>query len=259
MSTVNIAALGNAQAIGYADTPISRDAAGKLALGNFVINVGQTVGAGQDNYVLTYDDATGEISLKAAAGGGDIVLDTTPQLGGNLDVNGNSIVSTSNADINITPNGTGEVNVGGGLVIDSDCRFKRTAASTLEFDDGANSLNSTGILTNEFVCYYANSQRTSLQQAGVVTVSTGAIIWSSNTTNHALGRDTSVRRGAAGIVQIAGLHAGTGAGLEMHDMTAPPAPAAIGVRIYIEDDGAGKTRLMALFGSGAAQQLAIEP
>ena len=39
----------------------------------------------------------------------DVVGDTTPQLGGNLDVNGNSIVSTSNANINITPNGTGSV------------------------------------------------------------------------------------------------------------------------------------------------------
>lgn len=43
----------------------------------------------------------------------DIVEDTTPQLGGNLDVNGNSIVSTSNADINITPNGTGRVVLSG--------------------------------------------------------------------------------------------------------------------------------------------------
>ena len=39
----------------------------------------------------------------------DLVGDTTPQLGGNLDVNGNSIVSTSNGNINITPNGTGTV------------------------------------------------------------------------------------------------------------------------------------------------------
>ena len=39
----------------------------------------------------------------------DVVGDTTPQLGGDLDVNGNSIVSTSNANINITPNGTGTV------------------------------------------------------------------------------------------------------------------------------------------------------
>jgi len=39
----------------------------------------------------------------------DVVNDTTPQLGGNLDVDGNSIVSTSNGDIAITPNGTGDV------------------------------------------------------------------------------------------------------------------------------------------------------
>ena len=39
----------------------------------------------------------------------DLVGDASPQLGGDLDVNGNSIVSTSNANINITPNGTGTV------------------------------------------------------------------------------------------------------------------------------------------------------
>lgn len=42
----------------------------------------------------------------------DLVGDATPQLGGNLDVNGNSIVSTSNGNINITPNGTGNVSLG---------------------------------------------------------------------------------------------------------------------------------------------------
>jgi hypothetical protein len=36
-----------------------------------------------------------------------IVSDTTPQLGGALDVNGQSIVSVSNGNITITPNGTG--------------------------------------------------------------------------------------------------------------------------------------------------------
>lgn len=46
---------------------------------------------------------------------------------------------------------------------------------------------------------------------------------------------------------------------EMVEMTAPAAPAANGVRIYAEDDGAGKTRLMARFATGAAVQLAIEP
>ena len=43
----------------------------------------------------------------------DIVEDTTPQLGGNLDVNGSDIVSTSGANIDILPNGAGKVNLDG--------------------------------------------------------------------------------------------------------------------------------------------------
>lgn len=38
----------------------------------------------------------------------NIVEDTTPQLGGSLDVNGQSIVSVSNGNISLTPNGTGQ-------------------------------------------------------------------------------------------------------------------------------------------------------
>jgi len=65
------------------------------------------------------------ISLSTGAIGGDILVakafvtvntslieikyDTTPQLGGDLDVNGNSIVSVSNGNISITPDGTGDV------------------------------------------------------------------------------------------------------------------------------------------------------
>lgn len=41
--------------------------------------------------------------------GDDIVNDTTPQLGGNLDVNGHSIVSAGAGDIAITPNTTGDL------------------------------------------------------------------------------------------------------------------------------------------------------
>ena len=39
--------------------------------------------------------------------------DTTPQLGGNLDLNGSDIVTTSNADLELAPNGTGHVTVRG--------------------------------------------------------------------------------------------------------------------------------------------------
>ena len=49
----------------------------------------------------------------AGLSGVDVVNDTSPQLGGNLDMNGNDIVTTSNADLELAPNGTGKVVVKG--------------------------------------------------------------------------------------------------------------------------------------------------
>lgn len=43
----------------------------------------------------------------------NISEDSSPQLGANLDVNGNQIVSTSNANVKIYPHGTGVLEVGG--------------------------------------------------------------------------------------------------------------------------------------------------
>ena len=63
-----------------------------------------------DNAVKFYN-GTSWASIQA--GLTDIVGDVTPQLGGNLDVNGNSIVSVSNGNIPITPNGSGKVIIDG--------------------------------------------------------------------------------------------------------------------------------------------------
>jgi hypothetical protein len=43
---------------------------GNVSLGNFTFNADQTVGVGQYNYVLTYDNAAGTIGLEASVGGG---------------------------------------------------------------------------------------------------------------------------------------------------------------------------------------------
>ena len=45
--------------------------------------------------------------------GGDVVDDTSPQLGGNLDTNTHQIITVSNRDLELYPNGTDAVEVGG--------------------------------------------------------------------------------------------------------------------------------------------------
>ena len=79
----------------------------------------------------------------------DLVNDTSPQLGGDLDVNGQDIVSTSNADIDIIPNGTGDVNLGADTVQvgDNDANATITTQGTgdliLNTNNGTNAGNIT--------------------------------------------------------------------------------------------------------------------
>lgn len=70
--------------------------------------------------------------------------------------------------------------------------------------------------------------------------------------------DVGISRQAAGVIRVNNASTGGGA-LELLEQTAPLAGASNTVRLYAEDNGSGKTRLMALFNSGAAQQVAIEP
>lgn len=55
-----------------ADIDIEPNGTGNVLLGNLEFDADQTVGAGQDNYVLTYDNADGEISLEAGTAGGGV-------------------------------------------------------------------------------------------------------------------------------------------------------------------------------------------
>ena len=66
------------------------------------------------NITLTYNDVANTLTIDATDTGIlNVVEDTTPQLGGDLDVNGQSIVTTSNGDITLAPNGTGDVIING--------------------------------------------------------------------------------------------------------------------------------------------------
>jgi len=68
----------------------------------------------ETNITATYQDSDGTIDLVVSASGiASLADDSSPQLGGDLDVNGNSIISASNGNIAITPNGSGKVIIDG--------------------------------------------------------------------------------------------------------------------------------------------------
>ena len=117
----------------------------------------------------------------------DIVGDTSPQLGGNLDVNGNDIVSTSNANIDIAPNGTGDVtlqadtvqigdnnanatlttNGTGDLILNTNAG---TNAGNITLEDGANghiqfTTNGTGAIKFNDLAYIPQQALTSSSNA----------------------------------------------------------------------------------------------
>ena len=97
---------------------------------------------GNSNQVIT-TDGSGTLSFAsvgslAGAGISNVSDDTSPQLGGNLDVVTHSIVSTSNRDINLTPNGTGKVVIGtNGLEFGDGTKFNCTMVLSLTFADAS--------------------------------------------------------------------------------------------------------------------------
>ena len=108
--------------LGTASTSANTDFLASTAGLDDLSDVAYTPGAGIDNYVLTYDHASTSWGAEAAASGGlsEVVQDTTPQLGGDLDVNGNSITSAGNANVLINPAGTGDISIGADLIPDAD-------------------------------------------------------------------------------------------------------------------------------------------
>jgi hypothetical protein len=90
--------------------------------------------------------------LASSAAISNVVEDTTPQLGGDLDVNSNGLVSTSNGNIALTPNGTGVVRIDG--------------SNGIDIESGAISIKNSGSESYvRFYCESSNAHYTQLQAA----------------------------------------------------------------------------------------------
>ncbi len=135
----------------------------------------------------TIDYSANTVNFIDSTVASDLVNDTSPQLGGNLDVNGNDIVSTSNADIDIIPNGTGDVNLGADTVQIGDNNANATLttqgtgdlilntnngtnAGNITLEDGANghiqlTTNGTGYIKFNDLAYIPQQALTSSSNA----------------------------------------------------------------------------------------------
>ena len=120
------------------------------------------IDSGNDELLVSDADAsvfkriTVDNLISSAGGLTSVAADTTPQLGGNLDVNGNDIVSVSNGNIKLLPNGSGKV------IIDGN-----GSSGGVSITDGLIDIRTgTGDVTKvKFYCESSNAHAQTLQAA----------------------------------------------------------------------------------------------
>ena len=96
---------------------------------------------------LEVDQRSGAITIASGSQVTNVVEDPSPQLGGNLDVNGNSITSTSNANIVLDPNGTGTVDVSSSRITNVTNPTGAQDAATKSYVDNS-TMSAADILTS---------------------------------------------------------------------------------------------------------------
>ena len=117
---------------------------GNVLLGNFTFDADQSVGSGQDNYVMTYDHSAGIISLEASSGGSALTIKDE-----------GSALATAASSLNfvgtgVTASGTGAdktITISGGgsaITIKDEGSALSTAASSLNFVGTSVTASGTG-------------------------------------------------------------------------------------------------------------------
>ena len=108
---------------------------------------------------------------------GELSGDTTPQLGGSLDVNGQDIVSVSNGNILLTPNGSGVVRIDG--------------TNGIDMESGSIGIKNSGSVSNiKLYCESSNAHYVQLQSPAHSDYSGNVTLTLPNTTGTLIGGDS---------------------------------------------------------------------
>ena len=139
-----------------ADTAVEGD----MLNDNIISGQSEISSVADDDVLLAIDTSGGGLKkiarstlvsgLATSSAISNVADDSTPQLGGDLDVNSNDIVSTSNGNITITPNGSGVLRVDG--------------SNGIDMQSGAISIKNAGAESYvRFYCEVSNAHYTQLQ------------------------------------------------------------------------------------------------
>ena len=180
------------------------------------------IDSGNDELLVSDADAssfkriTVDNLISSAGGLTSVAADTTPQLGGDLDVNGNDIVSVSNGNINLLPNGSGKV------IVDGNGSSGGVSISDGVIDIRTGTGNVTKVL---FYCESSNAHAQTLQAAPHSEGSSATLVFPTAS-------GTLIGTGDTGTLPIAAIDIDGGSDIGA-DLTTSD--------LIIVDDGAGGT------------------
>lgn len=143
--------------------------------------------------IADYNGSTYDTKYVTGSEINEVSLDTSPQLGGNLDVNTHKITSASNGNIIIEPNGTGAVLIGGNSTQPTELRFMEDS------DNGTNyvALKASNSLSADTTYTLPTADGTSGQVLS--TNGTGTLSWTNNDSGLTV-NSTAIASGTAGGV-----------------------------------------------------------
>ena len=100
-----------------------------------------TVGGNQtDDPFFEVDQRLGFVTIPEGSIAFNLLSDLTPQLGGDLDVNGKTITSTSNGHIVIDPHGSGNIQVGGTITTNTNTNLSLAPDGTGQISVNSNQI-----------------------------------------------------------------------------------------------------------------------